>query len=133
MKALSSRLNYYLAGGRHPWGFHVTNLILHGVVSVLFTFVFSTLFSGQLVDDTGQLTFAAPKAALLCGLLFTAHPIHTESVSCITFFSVLNIFTHLNFDHYAACWVPLRNSTSFCLCAHFRWRAWWGARTSSVP
>ena len=86
---LTFRVNYWLAGGLEPWGFHVVNVLLHAVVSVLSLKLFSVLVSGKdrntsnLYDNSGKglgIQFAAPKASLLCALLFAVHPIHTESV-----------------------------------------------------
>ena len=84
----SHRWNYWLAGGLHPCGFHVVNIILHGVVSVILLWVASVCFCGQLSE------FGAPRASLLCALLFAVHPIHTESVSTklINFYVFWNVF-----------------------------------------
>ena len=71
---ITNRWNYMVAGGLHPRGFHVINIILHGIVSVLLLWVVSVCLSGQLS------VFGAPQASLLCALLFAVHPIHAESV-----------------------------------------------------
>ena len=76
---LTFRLNYWLAGGLKPWGFHFVNIILHAVVSVISLKLYSVLFGGGNSGGISQLT--APKASLVCSLLFAVHPIHTESVS----------------------------------------------------
>lgn len=60
-------------------------------MSALFSLVFSVLLSGQLLDNEGHLAMVAPRAALLCGLLFAVHPIHTESVSQIVSFILMNV------------------------------------------
>ncbi|XP_033637459.1 protein O-mannosyl-transferase TMTC4-like isoform X1 [Asterias rubens] len=86
---LTFRFNYFLSGGFHPLGFHLTNIILHSVISVLSLVIFSILFADQPsqddIDDEDdvrwQLGFSSPRASLLCALFFTAHPIHTESVA----------------------------------------------------
>ena len=64
---LSFRLNYALHGLR-PWGYHLLNLLLHGLVTGLFT-----AFSRPLLG-TGPWS-------LLAGLLFASHPVHTEAVA----------------------------------------------------
>ncbi|KAF3859216.1 hypothetical protein F7725_021615 [Dissostichus mawsoni] len=64
---LSFRLNYALHALR-PWGFHLLNVVLHGLVTAIFT-----AFSRQLLG--GGLW------SLLAGLLFASHPVHTEAVS----------------------------------------------------
>ncbi|XP_067669519.1 protein O-mannosyl-transferase TMTC4-like [Haliotis asinina] len=81
---MTFRWNYAWAGGLHPRGFHVVNIVLHGLVSVIFLAVFSVLMSGYQVDqESARPVFASPRAALLCAVLFAVHPIHTESVAGI--------------------------------------------------
>ncbi|KAL4219888.1 Protein O-mannosyl-transferase tmtc4 [Mactra antiquata] len=84
LTVLTYRLSYYLGGGLNPVVFHLPNIFLHGVVSVLLLAMFSLLFGGYTVAmETGQLEFKAAKSSFLCALLFAVHPIHTESVSGI--------------------------------------------------
>ncbi|XP_018526513.1 protein O-mannosyl-transferase TMTC2 [Lates calcarifer] len=64
---LSFRLNYTLHGLR-PWGYHLLNLALHGLVTALFTAFSRPLLGGGLWS-------------LLAGLLFASHPVHTEAVA----------------------------------------------------
>ena len=64
---LTFRLNYLL-GGLDPWGYHLVNVILHALVTALFTHTALEL----LQDD---------QAALIAGLMFASHPIHTEAVA----------------------------------------------------
>lgn len=81
LTVLSFRFSYYLGGLSPPW-FHIPNIVLHGIVSVLLLLVFSVLFGGYEVDsNTEKVQFKAAKSGLLCALLFAVHPIHTESVS----------------------------------------------------
>jgi len=66
---LSFRLNYYF-GSLSPAGYHLGNLLLHSLVSGLFTyFASSTMFDGD------------RRPTLVAGLLFATHPIHTEAVA----------------------------------------------------
>jgi tetratricopeptide (TPR) repeat protein len=53
-----------------PFGFHVVNLVLHGLVSVLVFYL-----AGTLLRSAWMATVAA--------LLFATHPIHTEAVTSI--------------------------------------------------
>ena len=76
---LTFRFNYWLAGGLKPWEFHLFNVILHAVVSVLTLKLFSVLISTR--KKTTSIQFSAPKASLVGALIFAVHPIHTESVS----------------------------------------------------
>ncbi|KAK6319992.1 hypothetical protein J4Q44_G00090990 [Coregonus suidteri] len=64
---LSFRLNHAL-GGLEPWGYHLVNVGLHGVVTALFTWLARLLLGRGLWS-------------LLAGLLFASHPIHTEAVA----------------------------------------------------
>lgn len=77
------RLNYLLAGGLHPVGFHVLNIVLHAVVSALMIDVFAILTGGLARDEKGGMLNCAPKTSLLASLLFATHPVHTESVSTL--------------------------------------------------
>ncbi|XP_046569319.1 protein O-mannosyl-transferase TMTC4-like [Haliotis rubra] len=82
LTVMTFRWNYAWADGLHPRGFHVVNIVLHGLVSVIFLAVFSVLMSGYQVDqESARPVFASPRAALLCSVLFAVHPIHTESVA----------------------------------------------------
>ncbi|KAF1372325.1 hypothetical protein PFLUV_G00264100 [Perca fluviatilis] len=64
---LSFRLNYTLHALR-PWGYHLLNVVLHGLVTALFTAFSRPLLGGGLWS-------------LLAGLLFASHPVHTEAVA----------------------------------------------------
>ncbi|KAH9490464.1 Protein O-mannosyl-transferase tmtc2 [Bulinus truncatus] len=66
---LTFRLNYLL-GGLAPWGYHLGNVICHAATTLAFT-----ALAGAFIK-TGPGTLAA-------GLLFAAHPIHTEAVAGI--------------------------------------------------
>ncbi|XP_071198067.1 protein O-mannosyl-transferase TMTC4 isoform X4 [Salvelinus alpinus] len=72
-----------MAGGLHPVGFHVLNIGLHSLISALMIDMFSVLIGGLAYDGNGNRLNHAPKASLLAGLLFAAHPVHTESVAGI--------------------------------------------------
>lgn len=69
-----------IAGGPYPMGFHIVNIILHGIVAVLMLVAFSVLLSGCEIKE-GRHVFGCPKASFLCTALFAIHPVHTESVS----------------------------------------------------
>lgn len=75
------RINYLLAGGLHPIGFHMLNVALHCVISVLMIDVFAILIGGLVHDGRGAKLNLCPKASFLAALFFAAHPVHTESVS----------------------------------------------------
>ncbi|XP_043988102.1 protein O-mannosyl-transferase TMTC4 isoform X2 [Gambusia affinis] len=81
LTVLTFRLNYLIAGGLHPVGFHVLNIILHAVISVLMIDVFAILIGGLDYDVKGWTVNRAPKTSLLAAIFFAAHPVHTESVA----------------------------------------------------
>ncbi|KAJ3592079.1 hypothetical protein NHX12_007208, partial [Muraenolepis orangiensis] len=90
LTVLTFRLNYLLAGGLHPVGFHVPNVALHAVISALMVDVFAVLIGGLARGDGGGVRNQAPKASLLAALLFAAHPVHTESLSFLTYCKALH-------------------------------------------
>lgn len=83
LTVLTYRLNYILSSGYKPWSFRFLNIVLHALHSVFLLRVYSILLGGVKVDENGSRVFTAPKASLLCAILFAIHPIHTESVSTL--------------------------------------------------
>ena len=81
------RLNYLLHE-LQPMGYHLVNVLLHGAVCYLYVQLCGVIFSG------------AVWPALIAGLLFAVHPIHTEAVRH-TFKSVYIIISQslLNGDY----------------------------------
>lgn len=81
---LSFRLNWMMAERKgmnytepdFTFGFHVTNVVLHGIVTGMVTEAASYVFCG---DTSGDLI-----AQLTTGLVFGLHPVHAEAVSNIT-------------------------------------------------
>ena len=74
LTVLSFRLDFILSGGRKPFLFHLTNLLLHPLVVILFLRVAEVL----------QQEFGLPeRVSLVAGILFAVHPVHTE---CVSFF-----------------------------------------------
>lgn len=63
---LSYGIDWTLSGG-NPWGFHVTNLLLHGLATGLLVLV--------------VLAWLPPAGALAAGLVFAVHPVHVEAVA----------------------------------------------------
>ena len=67
---LSLRLNHSMGGGPAP--FHATNILLHAAASALVLLALSLALPGR-----------SSTVPLLAGLLFAAHPIHSEAVAGI--------------------------------------------------
>ena len=65
---LTFRLNY-LVHGLQPWGYHLTNIVLHAGVCILY---FKVLKKAAL---------ASSRVATISGYLFAVHPVHTEAVT----------------------------------------------------
>ncbi|KAI6655185.1 Transmembrane and TPR repeat-containing protein 3-like [Oopsacas minuta] len=61
------RINYYF-DGLQPISYHIVNVLLHGIVTYLFT-----SFVSEISDNCC--------IALISGLLFAIHPIHTEAIA----------------------------------------------------
>jgi tetratricopeptide (TPR) repeat protein len=86
---LSYRIDYKIWGMRAP-GFRATNLILHLMTSLILYHLIVLFVNDQ-------------KAALLAALLFSVHPVNTESVSwvtsrnniMVTLFSLLSFYSYL--------------------------------------
>lgn len=67
---LTFRINYLLSGGLKSWSFHLVNIVLHAIISMLTWSVFSKIL-GKGRNNT----------AFFGALLFSVHPIHSEAVS----------------------------------------------------
>jgi hypothetical protein len=88
-------LNYYLFG-LSPWGFHLTNIIIHAGVSVLVFFIVTFFMGKSEFAPSGS-------SAFLATMLFVAHPVHTEAVTWVaslpellfSFLSLLAFFLYI--------------------------------------
>src|SRR5579884_154125 len=60
----------YAAGALDPWGYHLVNVLLHGVNAALVFLIFQELFADRIF-------------AVWTGLLFALHPIHTVAVAYV--------------------------------------------------
>ena len=93
---LTFRWNF-LFGGLNPIAYHLVNVLLHGVVSMLFLHLCTRIFNGCVRSQTNSLS-------VLCGLIFALHPIHTEAVANVVgradilcgFFYLLALLSYLN-------------------------------------
>ena len=80
-------LNYVL-GGMNPWGYHLTNLLLHGANAALFYFAARRLLALALPPHPGLSPGGGEGAltlgAVLAALVFGVHPLRVESVTWVT-------------------------------------------------
>ena len=67
LTVLTFRLNYAL-GGLSPFGYHLGNVLLHAVVTAVYTIC-------------ARLLLRRRTPAIVAGLLFASHPIHAEAVA----------------------------------------------------
>ena len=87
LTVISFRWNYWIAGGLQPFGFHVVNVLLHPVISLLYLEVCHCLVDDsrsrrrELEGGGNSKDGGVSLCALLAGLMFAVHPVHTESVS----------------------------------------------------
>ncbi|MHC4982745.1 MAG: hypothetical protein ACYTF6_06210 [Planctomycetota bacterium] len=69
--------------GREPFGYHLTNVLLHAACSVMLLVVLLQIFRRLSQYQAGQ---TRPMLGALAGaLLFAVHPINSEAVSPVTF------------------------------------------------
>ncbi|XP_015917607.1 protein O-mannosyl-transferase TMTC4 isoform X2 [Parasteatoda tepidariorum] len=100
LTVLTFRLNHFITG-LNPWSFHFVNILLHGSVSALFHKVISCMLNSALDDES-------PKTAFLSALLFSVHPVHTESVSAVVgradlLCGIFFLLSFLSFIHASKC------------------------------
>jgi protein O-mannosyl-transferase len=86
------RINYLLCG-HSPFGYHLVNIMLHSIVTGLFVYVVQTTLcvvdrcastdDGSQYDVNANAEGRRSAVAILAGLLFAVHPIHTEAVAGI--------------------------------------------------
>lgn len=102
----------YFVFGLKPWGFHFVNILLHAVVSVL-VFLVSTRFFKFLDSPSAAWERLTP---LLAGILFAAHPVHTEVVAWVS--GVMDLLLSLFFLfslHLYLNWKEKRGERSYVL------------------
>lgn len=74
----------YLFWGLNPFGYHLTNLLLHSVNAVVFYFVAVRLFTWVNPGLAEHKHFLLRLAAGFSALLFSVHPLRVESVAWAT-------------------------------------------------
>ena len=98
----------YAIFGLNAWGFHLTNLLWHSANTVLFFLLSMRILNLQGVREQISISLSEWKIfwiAALAAFWFGIHPQHIESVVWIAerkdvlslFFSLLTIFTYLNY------------------------------------
>lgn len=74
----------YALYGLSPWGFHLTNLLLHAINGILL-YIFAMLLIQQPMRSGNRSKYLFDNQPLLISLLFVTHPVLTEAVNAISF------------------------------------------------
>ena len=86
LTVIAFQLDYWLAGGRKPMVFHLTNVLLHPLVTWFYMVVCERVVrDGDLVGrwrESGRGNHMT-SIGVIAGLMFAVHPVHTESVSTL--------------------------------------------------
>ncbi len=101
MMHLTYMAAYYLFGLR-PWGFHLVNIVLHALNTVLVFYTALYLFSAR-KDDVAEATPSGYLAPFIAAAVFALHPLNTEAVCWIASVPELTftLFCLLAFNAYA--------------------------------
>lgn len=83
----------YALFGLKQWGFHLTNLLLHAINSILLYAFLNLFFKPSRGNEHLHALKLHSNTPLLITLLFTTHPILTEAVNAISFREDLLTFT----------------------------------------
>jgi Tfp pilus assembly protein PilF len=74
----------YLLWGMNPFGYHLTNVVLHTANAVFFYFIVKTLLALALAKSKLKGTWQLQASAGFAALLFAIHPLRAESVAWAT-------------------------------------------------
>lgn len=71
--------------GVHPWGFHLVNVLFHGINTLLIFLIASRIFPAHFSGNEGHPGLAADLLSVpfLSAMLFATHPAHSEVVAWI--------------------------------------------------
>jgi tetratricopeptide (TPR) repeat protein len=105
----------YLIWGMEPFGYHLTNLILHSATAVIFYFVALRVLSRALSLSIEDLSLRI--GAGISALLFAVHPLRVESVAWVT--ERRDVLSGLFFLLTLLCY--LRGAASETRAGHLKW------------
>jgi tetratricopeptide (TPR) repeat protein len=71
----------YKIWGMNPWGYHLTNVLLHTANAVVFYLLAVAIFKITIPAEAGT---GIPIGAMFAALIFAVHPLRVESVAWIT-------------------------------------------------
>lgn len=83
----------YAFYGPHPWGYHLTNILLHTINCILLYMFLNFIFQSS-DGDNNRFTISSLLAnrPLFISLLFITHPVLTETINAISFREDLLVF-----------------------------------------
>ncbi|XP_065837876.1 protein O-mannosyl-transferase TMTC3-like [Oscarella lobularis] len=113
---LSYRYLNYAVAGLEPYTYHLVNVCLHAAVTVLFVYALQTVFPKR------------KQMALVTGLLFAVHSVHSEAVANVVgraellsgFFFLLSFICYVkccDYDGGIKCWLWLANTLVQGICS----------------
>jgi tetratricopeptide (TPR) repeat protein len=108
----------YLLWGMNPFGYHLTNLLLHAANAVVFYFLCVRLLS--LAISASPRDLALQVGAGVAAVLFAVHPLRVESVAWVT--ERRDVLSGLFFLLTILCYA--RGATAETGRGHLRWMAW---------
>lgn len=96
----------FVLWGMNPAGYHLTNLILHGLNAVLFYFLIKAFLQRSSRVSRLADSFGVSVSAIVGALFFAVHPLRVEPVACISargdvlagFFYLLTIIAYLRMN-----------------------------------
>jgi tetratricopeptide (TPR) repeat protein len=95
-------IDYHIYG-LSPWGYHLVNIIVHAVNSILVYLLACYLFCADEGNGEGAPVLKGSHLALASALLFAVHPVHVEAVAWVsaiselgfTLFFLLSLYLHI--------------------------------------
>ena len=122
----------YQIWGLQPFGFHLTNLVLHAANAVVFWLVVMELLRAAAPPAKGEPADTVPLAAAVGALFFAVHPLRVESVAWASerrdvlagFFFLLTVLAYLRAARDPARRLPHLAVATVCFALSLLSKAW---------
>ena len=122
----------YQIWGLQPFGFHLTNLVLHAANAVVFWLVVMELLRAAAPPAKGEPANTVPLAAAVGALFFAVHPLRVESVAWASerrdvlagFFFLLTVLAYLRAARDPARRLPHLAVATVCFALSLLSKAW---------
>lgn len=82
----------YALFGLRPWGFHLTNILLHTINGMLLYVLLVLLIRSEVSEPQSAVPRLVANPPFLVSILFATHPVLTEAVNAISFREDLLVF-----------------------------------------